>query len=64
MTEIYRRNLILHVHGQPTSHQPAGRQDITAQLTGLCLEFSAEPAGLCALLSPDLDSRANFGSSY
>jgi hypothetical protein len=38
---------------------PAGQ---TAQLTGLCVQFSSLPAGLCLLLSPDSDSSANFGS--
>jgi hypothetical protein len=38
----------------PASRQPAAGQ--TAQLTGLCVQFSSLPAGLCLLLSPDSDS--------
>jgi hypothetical protein len=54
-TEIYTR-----LHGRPASSQPAAGQ--TAQLTGLCVQFSSITAGLCAVLSPDSDSWANFGS--
>jgi hypothetical protein len=54
-TEIYSR-----LHGRPASSQPAAGQ--TAQLTGLCVQFSSITAGLCAVLGPDSDSWANFGS--
>jgi hypothetical protein len=54
-TEIYTR-----LHGWPASSQPAAGQ--TAQLTGLCVQFSSITAGLCAVLSPDSESWANFGS--
>jgi hypothetical protein len=39
--------------GQPAASRPAGQ---TAQLTGLCVQFSSITAGLCAVLSPDSDS--------
>jgi hypothetical protein len=39
--------------GQPAASRPAGQ---TAQLTGLCVQFSSLPAELCLLLSPDSDS--------
>jgi hypothetical protein len=59
-TNRYDRRIyffICWMHGcQPTASQPAGQ---TAQLTGLCVQFSSLSAGstgLCLLLSPDSES--------